>query len=278
MLRKQVLVLLLLLPLVFFHCEKSDRYIDQIKDTAPDSLGFVQIKTDTLFESKQIISVLTLSKEAGARFKIEFAYNNSISKPTSNFAQNANALAAINGGFFNMDSGGNVTYFEVQDSVVSRRRNPELKWGIEDSIMTGAIVVIGNFEISLEPVKAEKVYESSHAESAVLVTGPLLLRDSKRQKLPQMKFSNNRHPRTCLCESEETIAFITVDGRSEQAAGMSLPELQKFLLDIGCIDAINLDGGGSTTMWLRDKGVVNFPSDEAGERPVANALLILEKN
>ncbi|MCA9730635.1 MAG: phosphodiester glycosidase family protein [Deferribacteres bacterium] len=275
MLRKQVLVLLLLLPLVFFHCEKSDRYIDQIKDTAPDSLGFVQIKTDTLFESKQIISVLTLSKEAGARFKIEFAYNNSISKPTSNFAQNANALAAINGGFFNMDSGGNVTYFEVQDSVVSRRRNPELKWGIEDSIMTGAIVVIGNFEISLEPVKAEKVYESSHAESAVLVTGPLLLRDSKRQKLPQMKFSNNRHPRTCLCESEETIAFITVDGRSEQAAGMSLPELQKFLLDIGCIDAINLDGGGSTTMWLRDKGVVNFPSDKTGERPVANALLIL---
>ncbi|MCK4879516.1 MAG: phosphodiester glycosidase family protein, partial [Bacteroidales bacterium] len=45
----------------------------------------------------------------------------------------------------------------------------------------------------------------------------------------------------------------------------------------GCIDAINLDGGGSTTMWTKDNGVVNRPSDKRGERPVANAILILEE-
>ena len=58
---------------------------------------------------------------------------------------------------------------------------------------------------------------------------------------------------------------------------MSLIEAQKFLLTIGCIDAINLDGGGSTTMWVQDKGVVNSPSDISGERRVSNALLITNK-
>jgi exopolysaccharide biosynthesis protein len=57
---------------------------------------------------------------------------------------------------------------------------------------------------------------------------------------------------------------------------MSLPEVQSFLQDLGCIDAINLDGGGSTTLWINGKGVVNFPSDSTGERPVANAILILK--
>jgi len=77
-------------------------------------------------------------------------------------------------------------------------------------------------------------------------------------------------------KTEESILFITIDGRAETADGMTLIELQKYLHDLGCIDAINLDGGGSTTMWTKNKGVVNKPSDKDGERPVANAVLILE--
>jgi exopolysaccharide biosynthesis protein len=79
-----------------------------------------------------------------------------------------------------------------------------------------------------------------------------------------------------LCKTKKSILFITIDGRMEKADGMSLVEAQKYLYDLGCIDAINLDGGGSTTMWTKNKGVVNKPSDKDGERPVANAVLILE--
>ena len=68
--------------------------------------------------------------------------------------------------------------------------------------------------------------------------------------------------------------MITVDGRSEDAAGMSLYELQAFLQTKDCLEAINLDGGGSTTMWVKDKGVVNHPSDKTGERKVANVIII----
>jgi exopolysaccharide biosynthesis protein len=71
------------------------------------------------------------------------------------------------------------------------------------------------------------------------------------------------------------VIFITIDGRNKEAEGMNLFEVQNFLLNIGCVDAINLDGGGSTTMWTKEKGIINFPSDSSGERPVSNTLLII---
>jgi len=58
---------------------------------------------------------------------------------------------------------------------------------------------------------------------------------------------------------------------------MSLRELAKFMLDWGVYEGINLDGGGSTTMYVRGN-VVNRPSDSTGERKVSNALIVLCKN
>ena len=55
---------------------------------------------------------------------------------------------------------------------------------------------------------------------------------------------------------------------------------EQIILEVKCRDAINLDGGGSTTLWINDgirKGIINTPSDKEGERPVANIILIKEK-
>lgn len=177
-----------------------------------------------------------------------------------------------------MDSGGSVTYFEVNETVVNKTRDPNKKWGISKSLMNGAIIIENNFQITIQAAKPEQFYETSKQESGVLITGPLLLLNSEKLKMPNSKFVTNRHPRTCLCETEKSVMFITVDGRQKEAQGMSLFEVQEFLKSIGCKNAINLDGGGSTTMWTQNKGIVNFPSDKTGERPVANALLILNKS
>jgi exopolysaccharide biosynthesis protein len=68
--------------------------------------------------------------------------------------------------------------------------------------------------------------------------------------------------------------MITVDGRQPGVSvGMSLYELADYLLSIGAVDAMNLDGGGSTTMFL-DGRVVNTPSDKEGERKVSDAILV----
>jgi len=58
---------------------------------------------------------------------------------------------------------------------------------------------------------------------------------------------------------------------------MSLPELQHYLLDQGCSQAVNLDGGGSSTLWQATSGARNYPRDKKGERPAANAILVLPK-
>ena len=84
-----------------------------------------------------------------------------------------------------------------------------------------------------------------------------------------------RHPRTAFgWRSDGTLVFVTVDGRQPQhSAGMTISELTELMRELGCTDAINLDGGGSTTMVISNK-VINKPSDTAGERAVSDALLI----
>lgn len=66
---------------------------------------------------------------------------------------------------------------------------------------------------------------------------------------------------------------------STNAHGMAIAELSEVMLALGCIQAMNLDGGGSSTAWVKNHGVVNYPSDNKqfdhnGERRVANAIVI----
>jgi exopolysaccharide biosynthesis protein len=89
------------------------------------------------------------------------------------------------------------------------------------------------------------------------------------------EFVETRHPRTAVAKLKDgKFLMITVDGRQPNVSvGMSLNELAEMLLEFGAIDAMNLDGGGSTTMFVKDK-VVNAPSDKEGERKVSDAILV----
>jgi len=87
-----------------------------------------------------------------------------------------------------------------------------------------------------------------------------------------------RHPRTAVGFSRDssTLYLLTVDGRQERSAGMTLVELAGVLQRLGAWQAMNFDGGGSTTMVIA--GVLtNVPSDATGERAVGNALLVVKK-
>ncbi len=92
------------------------------------------------------------------------------------------------------------------------------------------------------------------------------------------KFTETRHPRSGVGFSRDgsTVYFVTVDGRQQSSVGMSLIEFGDLMIELGCYEALNLDGGGSTTMVVQGK-VVNLPSDANGERPVANALLLISE-
>jgi hypothetical protein len=82
------------------------------------------------------------------------------------------------------------------------------------------------------------------------------------------------HPRTAIGTTAGSthLVIAVVDGRRENLPGVTSLELIPFLEEFGVSDAVNLDGGGSTTLFIeREGGVVNRPSDRH-ERPVANHL------
>ena len=88
-------------------------------------------------------------------------------------------------------------------------------------------------------------------------------------------FSEDRHPRTMIGTAQDgAIWLVTVDGRQPQlSVGMTLAELRSLAHKLGLVNALNLDGGGSTTMWVQGQ-VVNNPSDLAGPRKVSDALIV----
>ena len=90
--------------------------------------------------------------------------------------------------------------------------------------------------------------------------------------------AESRHPRTAIGFSRDssTLFLLTVDGRSENSGGMTLIELATVMRELGAWQAMNFDGGGSTTMVVAGK-VVNQPSDKEGERAVGNAVLVVLK-
>jgi hypothetical protein len=92
-------------------------------------------------------------------------------------------------------------------------------------------------------------------------------------------FVESRHPRTMIGTSADgTIWLAAVDGRQpERSSGMTLLELQALARRLGLTNALNLDGGGSTTMWVSGQ-VVNSPSDAGGPRKVSDALLVFAKS
>ncbi|MER5281280.1 phosphodiester glycosidase family protein [Streptomyces sp. NPDC002809] len=124
--------------------------------------------------------------------------------------------------------------------------------------------------------------------TGILNGGPELVRDGSLHVTPATDgmvqpgnasfyygWVHKRNPRTLAgVDAAGRTVLVTADGRSTDALGLSIPESAAVARALGLRDAVNLDGGGSTTMVI-DGEVINDPSDAAGERPVGDALLIL---
>jgi hypothetical protein len=87
-----------------------------------------------------------------------------------------------------------------------------------------------------------------------------------------------RHPRTAmgLSRDRRTLHLVVVDGRSGSSRGMNCVELGRLMRELGAWDAVNLDGGGSSALWVEGPGVVNRPSD-GSQRVVANHLAVFAR-
>ena len=222
-----------------------------------------------LFGSEQEINFVEVDLKK-AKKKIAIAGDPKILKKTSQFARENKAMVAINGGFFDMKNGGSVDYIKVNGQVINLTQKPNNR--------VNAVLSIHQKNIRIEKAGADNT-ELSTADY-VLLSGPHLVQNGQIIPLENNPFNSNRHPRTAIALTQNHhLMMIVIDGRNALAHGMSLDELSKVLLWLGAEDAMNLDGGGSSTLYIKGKGVVNYPSDNKlfdheGERPVANIVYL----
>ena len=112
----------------------------------------------------------------------------------------------------------------------------------------------------------------------ILRDGAIVAADAATLEGTISRNAEMRHPRTAVGFSRDsaTLYLFTVDGRSQQSLGLTLVELATVMRRLGAWNALNFDGGGSTTMVI-DGAVRNVTSDQTGEREVGNALLVVKK-
>lgn len=200
------------------------------------------------------------------------------------FAERAEAYAAVNGSYFDMQFGNPVCYLRIGGQELGEN-TPSSTDSVHRKYYQYATISLHDGRAKLLVPDSSRIWESQQSDSNLMTAGPMLLLGG--QPVPQredLKFVSQRHNRTALgVRADGTTLLLVADGRfKHRAEGLSLPELIMVMRWLGCTDAINLDGGGSTTMYVRSHPdrVVNHPSDNrrydhTGQRPVSNAILVL---
>jgi hypothetical protein len=192
---------------------------------------------------------------------------------------------AIVGGFFTRPDG--MPLGEVRTRGMQRAHVPfDAPWDRERACLH---VVAG------VPLIARRDDLPDAPRGDLLQAGPLLVRDGEpvydRRRDPEgfsagaHQFDSDitveRHPRAAIGLTEDRVLALVCDGRSRHDAGLTLEETAELLARLGAATAINLDGGGSTTLIaggrLRNRPRGGFNRPEPGGRAVATALLFLPR-
>ncbi len=181
----------------------------------------------------------------------------------SEFARQASAIVAVNG-----------DYFDVEMRPFGLAMGACGVWGkAMQGIRRQEVVGVGEHRARIFPRK--EPLQSPEPWMTGAVSGwPTIVADCDPvARLPGSDhFTRAPHPRTAvgLAADGRQLFLVVVDGRREGLPGVTLPELAKLLDELGACTAVNLDGGGSSAMWIRDR-IVNQPSDGV-ERAVVNHL------
>ena len=186
------------------------------------------------------------------------------------------ALAGINGSYFDTRVLTPVTFVKDEGIVVGETSPSEL-------FRTNGIITLSGKKVGVDAMDTTLVYEGFRE---ALASGPVLIDEGEIRvydgQIPQPDtFYERRHPRSVVGQDARgNVWLIVVDGRAPgDAEGMTISELMSFCRQLGLTDALNLDGGGSSTLWTREGGVINHPCDNrrfdhAGQRKVPNAIIV----
>lgn len=186
---------------------------------------------------------------------------------TSAMGVRTEATAGINGGFFAMGNPQcpSSNLVKIDGTVVNLGTSTHTTFGIDATGTTAIAMIAAGVDWP----------EMVHALGA----GPNLVTDGALD-VTQEGFSwmSSKEPRSALgVTADGHLLLVTFDGRTEHGDGTTIPELADYLLNtLGAYNAMNLDGGGSTTLYVAGataNGVVNYPSGGT-QRAVSNGLYV----
>jgi exopolysaccharide biosynthesis protein len=203
---------------------------------------------------------------------------------TSAFAKQSKAIIAVNGGFFSTRPSRASGLVMAHSRILYPPLVPRFTGTVGFS--SKGLLIDKIEESDLNGFMLSTAKEGWNDCHAALGAGPILLKSASNVLQPsEDAFYTARHPRTGIgkTNTEEAI-IIVVDGRqTEWSVGVSLDEFANIFLELGAIDALNLDGGGSSTMVINEE-VVNHPADLAMggkpgiERAVANVITLFQRD
>ena len=233
---------------------------------------YKSLRIDNLYKGPQSINLIEISRSSKLRLAV--AHDNRMRR-TSDMAQEHNAVVAINGTFYNMREGNSTCFYKVDKELIDSTTAYEAAIRVNGAVhLMGRKVCILDWSLDIE-----RNYKGS--KGTVLAAGPIMLEDGHKADWSECDegFIKTKHPRSAIYTTRDgKTVLLTVDGRSSgNAVGMSIPELMHLIRVLGGYDALNLDGGGSTTLWIEGAGVVNYPCDNKkfdheGERRVSNCI------
>ncbi len=226
-------------------------------------------------------------------FRVEVSDDTTdVRESTSSFAHDAGACVAVNGGYFRMGDfpasavgllvqNGRVTADATMEMTMDEQTYPTVRAAL--GRMPDGRYEIGwvsqtdtLLRLASTPAAPETSRPWHPAEG--LGAGPMLLQDGQYRVTAHdegfMSTSIPRtHPRTAAgVAANGDLLLLVVDGRQEASRGVNLQELARLMRDAGAVDALNLDGGGSSTLVVRG-ALVNRPTGGTFEREVMNALV-----
>ena len=153
---------------------------------------------------------------------------------------------------------------EVRDGGSSPLQADKMVFSIGPKLMFPATKVGDVLQLAMETKPNLEGVKTALGAGRILVTGG---------KLPDLGPKNQpRHPRSMIGWNDNYLYFIVVDGRQLFSIGMTYPEMAALVKEYGCVEAVELDGGGSSTLWAMGK-ILNSPSD-LRPRAIANGLIL----
>ena len=232
-----------------------------------------------LFGSHQCISVVAYPRRG---FSTRIVQLDGKGAATSRIGTSAGAVAAVNGSYFNMKTFRPITFVLVDKHILGHTTPGELKLRTN-----GVLAVRGKRgrRIAIFPCDTTAYPRVARRYRSALAAGPVLVTDGQIVRYDaEDDFHTRRHPRTLIgTRPDGTVLMVVIDGRfAGRAEGATIAETAYIARQLGLTDALNLDGGGSSTLWTAQEGVLNHPSDNrrfdhAGERAVPNAVAVLRK-